>query len=120
MREVGLEGSTRSALVACLQVLIPLGLQAVAAALQHEVTQRAVPRYRRTGGRPGVVRWGRQRGSVSFLDQKLPGPRPRAALLDIEPRLRRIKGHHHLPLLQRALAEEVQRMTHAPAAQVAA
>lgn len=29
-------------------------------------------RYRRTGGRPGAVRWGRQRGSVYLLDQKLP------------------------------------------------
>ncbi len=43
-----------------------------------------------------------------------------AALLDIEPRLRRIKGYHHLPLLQRALAAEVQRMPQGPAAQAAA
>jgi transposase-like protein len=43
-----------------------------------------------------------------------------AALLDIEPRLRRIKGYQHLPLLQRALHEEVTRMTGASAAQVAA
>jgi putative transposase len=43
-----------------------------------------------------------------------------AALLDIEPRLRRIKGHRHLPRLQRALAAEVKGMPSAPAAQVAA
>jgi Transposase, Mutator family len=43
-----------------------------------------------------------------------------AALLDIEPRLRRIKGHRHLPGLQRALAAEVKGIPSAPAAQVAA
>jgi hypothetical protein len=42
-----------------------------------------------------------------------------AALLDIEPRLRRIKGHRHLPGLQWALAAEVKGMP-SPAAQVAA
>jgi putative transposase len=43
-----------------------------------------------------------------------------AALLDIEPRLRRIKGHRHRPGLQQALAAEVKGMPSAPAAQVAA
>jgi putative transposase len=43
-----------------------------------------------------------------------------AALLDIEPRLRRIKGHRHLPGPRRALAAEVKGMPSAPAAQVAA
>jgi hypothetical protein len=43
-----------------------------------------------------------------------------ALLLDIEPRLRRIKGHRHLPGLQRALAAEVKGMPSASAAQVAA
>ena len=68
MREVGPEGRTLSALVACIQVRIPPGLQAVAAALQQEVVPLAGPRYSRAGGRPGAVRWGRQRGSVSLLD----------------------------------------------------
>jgi putative transposase len=43
-----------------------------------------------------------------------------AALLDIEPRPRRIKGHRHLPGLRRALATEAKGMPSAPAAQVAA
>jgi hypothetical protein len=43
-----------------------------------------------------------------------------AALLDIEPRLLRIKGHRHLPGLQPAFAAEVKGMPSAPAAQVAA
>ena len=34
-------------------------------------------RYRRTDGRPGVVRWGQQSGSVYLADQKLPIPVPR-------------------------------------------
>jgi hypothetical protein len=43
-----------------------------------------------------------------------------SALLDIEPRLQRIKGHRHLRGLQRALAAELKGMPSAPAAQVAA
>jgi transposase-like protein len=58
--------------VALIQALIPLGLEAVAEALEDELVALAGPRYSRTGGRPGVVRWGHQRGSVYLLDQKLP------------------------------------------------
>jgi hypothetical protein len=43
-----------------------------------------------------------------------------AAPLDSEPRLRRIKEHHHLPRLQRALAAEMKGMPAAPTAQVIA
>ena len=63
--------------VALIQALIPLGLHAVGEALEAEVVALAGDRYRRTGGRPGVVRWGQQPGSVYLADQKLPIPVPR-------------------------------------------
>lgn len=63
--------------VALIQALIPLGLPAVGEALEAEVVALAGDRYRRTGGRPGVVRWGQQLGSVYLADQKLPIPVPR-------------------------------------------
>lgn len=66
------EAGTIDSKVALIQALIPLGLQAVAEALEEEVTVLAGPRYRRTGGQPGHVRWGHQRGSVYLMDQKLP------------------------------------------------
>jgi len=63
--------------VALIQALIPLGLQAVGDALEAEVVALAGTRYHRTGGHPGVVRWGQQPGSVYLADQKLPIPVPR-------------------------------------------
>lgn len=63
--------------VAMIQALIPLGLRAVHDALQQEVTQLAGARYARRDGRPDVVRWGRQAGSVFLADQKLPLRVPR-------------------------------------------
>ena len=63
--------------VALIQALIPLGLQAVAEALEAEVVALAGARYRRTGRPAGVVRWGQQRGSVYLADQKLPIHVPR-------------------------------------------
>jgi len=79
VKDVGLRGLSAvpaaervDAKVALIQELIPLGLEAVAEALKDEVVALAGHRYRRTGGRPGVVRWCRQRGSVYLLDQKLP------------------------------------------------
>ncbi|MGH7405356.1 MAG: IS256 family transposase [Candidatus Methylomirabilales bacterium] len=58
--------------VALIQALIPLGLQAAGDALAAEVTRLAGPRHSRTGGSPGYVRWSRERGAISLLDQKLP------------------------------------------------
>lgn len=58
--------------VTLIQALIPLGLRAVGEALAAEVTQLVGPRYSRTGGIPGHVRWCRQQGSVYLADQKLP------------------------------------------------
>lgn len=66
--------------VALIQALIPLGLQAVGEALDAEVTALAGTRYCRTGGRPGVVRWGQQPGSVYLADQKLPVPVPASVI----------------------------------------
>ena len=63
--------------VTLIQALIPLGLHAVGEALEAEVIALAGARYRRTDGRPGVVRWGQQSGSVYLADQKLPIPVPR-------------------------------------------
>lgn len=58
--------------VTLIQALIPLGLRAVGEALAAEVTQLVGPRYSRTGGISGHVRWGHQQGSVYLADQKLP------------------------------------------------
>ncbi|MDE2181066.1 MAG: transposase [candidate division NC10 bacterium] len=58
--------------VTLIQALIPLGLRAVGEALAAEVTRLVGPRYSRTGGIPGHVRWCHQQGSVYLADQKLP------------------------------------------------
>ena len=58
--------------VAVIQALIPLGLEAVRDVLQQEVEALAGARYVREGGRPGHVRWSKERGSVYLGDQKLP------------------------------------------------
>lgn len=60
-----------AAVVAMIQLLIPLGLQAVEDALQQEVTRLAGPRYAQGDGHPDLVRWGGQQGSVFLADQKL-------------------------------------------------
>jgi hypothetical protein len=54
-----------------IQALIPLGLRAVEEALVAEVQALAGPRYSRNDEKPGVVRWGAQRGSIYLADQKL-------------------------------------------------
>jgi putative transposase len=58
--------------VALIQALIPLGLEAVHDVLRREVEELAGARYARSGGRPGHVRWSKERGSVYLSDQKLP------------------------------------------------
>lgn len=75
--------------VAVIQALIPLGLQAVADALQQDVLTLAGPRYARGHRPPGVHRWTTQRGSVYLADQKLPITRPR---------LRNRHTHQEVPL----------------------
>lgn len=59
-------------MIPLIQALIPLGLQAFGEVMQAEVAALAGARYSRTGGRPGVVRWGQQRGSIFLADQKVP------------------------------------------------
>jgi transposase-like protein len=61
-----------NAMVALIQDLIPLGLQAFAEVMQAEVAALAGAKYSRAGGRPGVVRWGQQPGSIFLADQKVP------------------------------------------------
>jgi len=63
--------------LAMIQALIPLGLKAVEEALIAEVHALAGPRHARDDGRPNVVRWGAQRGSIYLADQKLPVTVPR-------------------------------------------
>jgi transposase-like protein len=62
---------TTPASVAMIQALIPIGLKAVEDALRAEVTELAGARYARDDAHPGVVRWGRQRGSIYLADQKV-------------------------------------------------
>ena len=76
--------------VALIQALIPLGLQAVAEVLAEEVVALAGTRYSRVGGQPGVVRWGRQQGSVYLADQKHP---------ITYPRVRDLAQHTEVPLV---------------------
>jgi putative transposase len=59
-------------MVPLIQALIPLGLQAFGEVMRAEVAALAGARYSRTGGQPGLVRWGRQRGSIFLADQKVP------------------------------------------------
>ncbi len=59
-------------MVPLIQALIPLGLQAFAEVMQAEVAALVGARYSRTGGQPGLVRWGTQRGSIFLADQKVP------------------------------------------------
>ena len=66
-----------STIVALIQSLIPLGLQAVADALRAEVEALAGPRYSHADAHPDHVRWGSQRGSVYLADQKLAVTVPR-------------------------------------------
>jgi len=68
---------TTPAALAIIRALIPLGLQAVEAALLTEVDALAGPRYARGDARPEVVRWGAQRGSIFLADQQLPITVPR-------------------------------------------
>jgi len=63
--------------VELIQALIPLGLEAVHDLLQQEVTALVGERYSRHGGHRGVVRWGRQGGSVYLADQKVAVTVPR-------------------------------------------
>ena len=60
-----------------IQLLIPLGLQAVGEELQRGVEALAGLRYQRKGLDQPLRRWGAQAGSVYLGDQKLPVEVPR-------------------------------------------
>jgi len=68
---------TTPAALAMIRALIPLGLQAVEAALLADVDALAGPRYARGDARPEIVRWGAQRGSIFLADQQVPITVPR-------------------------------------------
>jgi transposase-like protein len=63
--------------IEAIQLLIPLGLQAVAAELERAVVELAGARYERKAADQPLRRWGSQRGSVYLGDQKLPVEVPR-------------------------------------------
>ena len=63
--------------IEAIQLLIPLGLQAVAEELARAVTELAGPRYARKGAREPLRRWGSQPGSVYLADQKVSVSVPR-------------------------------------------
>lgn len=71
LEAVPVDVATVDAKVALIQELIPLGLLHVADSLQQELELLTGPRYARTGGTPGLVRYGSQPGSVYLADQKL-------------------------------------------------
>ena len=66
------------AMVPVIQALIPLGLQAFVDLMQAEVAALAGTRYSRTGGQPGVVRWGCQGGS-SGRGRRMPASSARSS-----------------------------------------
>jgi transposase-like protein len=80
---------TTPASIAMIQALIPLGLLAVEEALVADVTALAGARHAREDGRPGVVRWGKQPGSIYLADQKLP---------IMVPRVRDLQARREVPL----------------------
>ena len=63
--------------VEAIQLLIPLGLKAVAEELQRAVLELVGPRYQRKGSDQPLRRWGSQPGSVYLGDQKVPVVVPR-------------------------------------------
>jgi transposase-like protein len=63
--------------IEAIQMLVPLGLQAVAEELDRAVVELAGPRYQRKDSQQPHRRWGSQPGSVYLGDQKLPVTVPR-------------------------------------------
>ena len=68
--------------IEAIQLLIPLGLQAVTEELQQAVVDLAGPRYQRKDTDQPLRHWGSQRGSVYLGDQKLPVDVPRVRDVD--------------------------------------
>ena len=68
--------------IEAIQLLIPLGLQAVTDELQQAVVELVGARYQRKASDQPLRRWGSQRGSVYLGDQKLPVAVPRVRNVD--------------------------------------
>jgi transposase-like protein len=77
LAEIPVESDPRQRRLAMIQTLIPIGLESILEELEKELEELTGPRYAREGGREGLVRWGRQAGSVYLLDQKVPVVVPR-------------------------------------------
>ena len=75
--------------IEAIQLLIPLGLQAVNEELHRAVVELAGVRYQRKELDQPLRRWGAQRGSVSLGDQRLP--------IDV-PRVRNVASDTEVPL----------------------
>ena len=70
-------------------------------ALLTEVAAWAGSRYARDDGRPAIVRWGAQPGSIYLAAQQLRWCG--AALWAMARKIRRVKQYRHLHLLQQTL-----------------
>ena len=79
---VGAQMEDVDARIEAIQLLIPLGLQAVTEELQQAVVELAGGRYQRKGADQPLRHWGSQRGSVYLGDQKLPVDVPRVRDVD--------------------------------------
>jgi transposase-like protein len=75
--DVGVAVEDVDARIEAIQLLIPLGLQAVTEELQQSVVELAGERYQRKDADQPLRHWGCQRGSVYLGDQKLPVDVPR-------------------------------------------
>ncbi len=86
MAGIPVDTDPRRQRIEMIQALIPIGLDAVRQELDREIEELTGLRYARHGGREGLVRWGRQGGSVYLLDQKVPVrvPRVRDLRRDVE------------------------------------
>jgi transposase-like protein len=71
------DADTRSRRLWAIQALLPVALEEFVKEMHLEFEELTGPRYERTGGREGLVRWGRQPGSIFLLDQKVPVEVPR-------------------------------------------
>jgi hypothetical protein len=71
------DGDARSRRLWAIQALLPVALEEFVKEMHRELDELAGPRYERTGGQEGLVRWGRQPGSIFLLDQRVPVEVPR-------------------------------------------
>ena len=80
--EVSAQTEALDGRIEAIQLLIPLGMEAVIEELQRAVVDLAGPRYQRKASDQPLRHWGSQRGSVYLGDQKLPVDVPRVRNVD--------------------------------------